>query len=414
MLVLSLVLATTTVPVTADAATHTEKAFGKTRINVAGIWVLEACGNVLGATEHTPCCPLEGAQPGDCGTELNGPFCMGDPDIHVTQSGNTIVASEGDVNENPFTLQGRIKGNSVVFTIKGEGINPCLPGSHTTDYYGKIKGATIEGRFSGYGSWSYEDEEGNIKTEHYTWRGKFTVGIIRPPVLLVHGFLGSSRSWNGMKSWLENDGFQVFIIDYHVYPFTDIKTLGEQKLKERIHDILYKSNHGDHDRSNDLPGGITYANSGITKVDIVAHSMGGLISRWYTTSDSYNNDVKRLIMIGTPNHGTVAWGIGDAWKAVRQMRPGSNFLNELNEKPLANDVMHSVLAGTGYKTPTDGIPEITDETDEKTTMKGDKYVTVKSASLEEKGVPLSDVKAKHSLLIRSKDIYEKYVKNFLK
>ena len=45
--------------------------------------------------------------------------------------------------------------------------------------------------------------------------------------------------------------------------------------------------------------------SGSNKVDIVCHSMGGLVSRSYIQSDYYNYDVNKLIMIGTPNYGSV-------------------------------------------------------------------------------------------------------------
>ncbi|OGG51387.1 hypothetical protein A2704_03395 [Candidatus Kaiserbacteria bacterium RIFCSPHIGHO2_01_FULL_54_36b] len=42
---------------------------------------------------------------------------------------------------------------------------------------------------------------------------------------------------------------------------------------------------------------------GCTKVDIVAHSMGGLVARYYIQSDDYDNDVDQLIFLGTPHLG---------------------------------------------------------------------------------------------------------------
>jgi hypothetical protein len=39
------------------------------------------------------------------------------------------------------------------------------------------------------------------------------------------------------------------------------------------------------------------------KVDIIAHSMGGLVVRAYIQSDAYENDIRRFIMLGTPNEG---------------------------------------------------------------------------------------------------------------
>lgn len=44
--------------------------------------------------------------------------------------------------------------------------------------------------------------------------------------------------------------------------------------------------------------------TGKTKVDIVAHSMGGLVARAYIQSADFKNDVDRLIMVGTPNQGS--------------------------------------------------------------------------------------------------------------
>jgi len=39
------------------------------------------------------------------------------------------------------------------------------------------------------------------------------------------------------------------------------------------------------------------------KVDLVAHSMGGLVSRQYIQSDNYENDVGKMIFLGTPHLG---------------------------------------------------------------------------------------------------------------
>ena len=58
------------------------------------------------------------------------------------------------------------------------------------------------------------------------------------------------------------------------------------------------------------------AKSGKRQVDIIAHSMGGLLSRAYIQSGNYQDDVLRLIMLGTPNKGAsgayVAWEGGES------------------------------------------------------------------------------------------------------
>ena len=59
--------------------------------------------------------------------------------------------------------------------------------------------------------------------------------------------------------------------------------------------------------------------TGHPKVDIVAHSMGGLLARAYIQSDFYEDDVGRLAMVGTPNEGAAnayfLWYGGDTTTA---------------------------------------------------------------------------------------------------
>ena len=66
------------------------------------------------------------------------------------------------------------------------------------------------------------------------------------------------------------------------------------------------------------------------KFDLVGFSMGGLVSRYYVQKLDGAPRVRRLVTISAPNHGTVwAWLSGRS--GVREMRPGSEMLRELNE-----------------------------------------------------------------------------------
>jgi pimeloyl-ACP methyl ester carboxylesterase len=66
--------------------------------------------------------------------------------------------------------------------------------------------------------------------------------------------------------------------------------------------------------------------TGKGKVDIVAHSMGGLVARAYIQSDDYlsRDDVDHLVMVGTPNHGSpiayYLWEGGSAASTVGSRR----------------------------------------------------------------------------------------------
>jgi triacylglycerol lipase len=65
------------------------------------------------------------------------------------------------------------------------------------------------------------------------------------------------------------------------------------------------------------------------KFDLVGFSMGGLVCRYYLQKLGGTSRVRRFVTISTPNNGSLwAWfGGGDG---VREMRPGSEMLRELN------------------------------------------------------------------------------------
>lgn len=65
-------------------------------------------------------------------------------------------------------------------------------------------------------------------------------------------------------------------------------------------------------------------------INLVGFSMGGLICRYYWQFLACNSNVERLITIATPHHGT--WSaFFTLCPACIQMRPGSRFLQKLNQ-----------------------------------------------------------------------------------
>lgn len=95
----------------------------------------------------------------------------------------------------------------------------------------------------------------------------------------------------------------------------------------------------------------------VQKIDIIAHSMGGLISRWYIEKFDKSDSVDKLIMIGTPNRGTEQcnpesdltdyyWlrNYKGHYTDIDQMRPDSDFVkNDLGYDGRSN---YYIIAGT--------------------------------------------------------------------
>jgi triacylglycerol lipase len=131
------------------------------------------------------------------------------------------------------------------------------------------------------------------------------------PILFVHGWSESASAWNTMVANFEKDGYAKSELSAYSYNTSNSnKTTAENEVKARV-EALKKA-------------------TGATKVDIVAHSMGSLNSRWYIKFVAGGEaNVDDWVSLGGPNHGTefANWCFSTA---CVEMRVGSKFLGELN------------------------------------------------------------------------------------
>lgn len=87
------------------------------------------------------------------------------------------------------------------------------------------------------------------------------------------------------------------------------------------------------------------ASVGGGRIDLVAHSLGGLISRYYLQRLGGARRVDRLITLGTPHHGTHAATFMPTG-LVGQLLPDGPFLRELNAQPAPEGLrVTSIVAG---------------------------------------------------------------------
>jgi len=130
----------------------------------------------------------------------------------------------------------------------------------------------------------------------------------KPPVVLLHGFIDNRSVFVLLRRTLAQHGRQqVESLNYS--PLTcDIRTAAEL-LGRHIEEICERT--GSH------------------QVDIVGHSLGGLIARYYVQRLGGDIRVRTLVTLGTPHSGTRVAPLANAHPIVRQMRPGSELLEEL-------------------------------------------------------------------------------------
>jgi pimeloyl-ACP methyl ester carboxylesterase len=128
---------------------------------------------------------------------------------------------------------------------------------------------------------------------------------VRNPVIIIPGIVGS---WNPDVFLLNGSGGNwSFVPSDHTYDnlikaFEDKGYVKDQNLFVAFYD--WRENNNLSAQTYLIPViDEALAHSSSTKVDIVAHSMGGLVARSYIEGPNYRNDVENLVMLGTPNLG---------------------------------------------------------------------------------------------------------------
>jgi triacylglycerol esterase/lipase EstA (alpha/beta hydrolase family) len=153
------------------------------------------------------------------------------------------------------------------------------------------------------------------------------------PVVLVHGtFADMSNSWQAISPLLKNNGYCVFALNYGdyngsgaigVYGVDDIPTSAGE-LNAFVDKVR--------------------AATGAAEVDIVGHSQGGMMPRYYLKYLGGASEVRVLVGLSPSNHGTTLNGLfilsnffpganqftGALCPACEQQRAGSAFITNLN------------------------------------------------------------------------------------
>jgi triacylglycerol esterase/lipase EstA (alpha/beta hydrolase family) len=192
------------------------------------------------------------------------------------------------------------------------------------------------------------------------------------PILLVHGWTGTGGSFDEMIPKLQAQGLTVLDCDSSKTG-TQALTYAPTSSSQHISYIAGKILQPKIDSCLTSNG---YSTS--QKIDIVAHSMGGLTARflieqggadvdnwssstgWYgdgvaDVSTKWKNQVDDLVMLGTPNHGTIlAWfpstlPVFGVWTSSGgDMRAGSKFLSLMGYSEPAGEYYDCIGGNPSY------------------------------------------------------------------
>jgi triacylglycerol lipase len=154
-------------------------------------------------------------------------------------------------------------------------------------------------------------------------------------VVLVHGVLGQGFVyWNLLKRYLTSDSHHFHDVRLPFFGFGDLRE-SARHLANEVDRILAECDpRVDRDQ-----------------IDLIAHSAGGLVARYYIKYLGGAPKIHSLVTLGTPHHGTYTSALFPLHPVARQTLPGSDFLKELNAGPDTTLPIHY----TSVYSKTDGV-----------------------------------------------------------
>jgi triacylglycerol lipase len=141
------------------------------------------------------------------------------------------------------------------------------------------------------------------------------------PVILVHGTAENMfDNWQAMAPALKAAGYCVYAFDYGSYNGSGV--LGVYGIGP--------IEHSAQELAAEI--GTVLAQTGASRVDLVGHSQGGMMPRYYLKNIDAAK-VDDLVALSPSNHGTtnqLASPLGGACPACAQQAAGSSFITQLN------------------------------------------------------------------------------------
>jgi pimeloyl-ACP methyl ester carboxylesterase len=121
-----------------------------------------------------------------------------------------------------------------------------------------------------------------------------TLTVVRPPIMLLHGLWANAGSWN--SNYARNDAFHTtYAGDYSATNGSSF-SVNEPYVDQAVQIALSQFRQKQY---------------AATQADVIAHSMGGILTRLYAGSNSFQQpsnynqgDIRRLVTLDTPHFGS--------------------------------------------------------------------------------------------------------------
>lgn len=158
------------------------------------------------------------------------------------------------------------------------------------------------------------------------------IALTGVPVIFVHGYQANGGIFENLRDFLFSKGIDNNAISYKSENgvASSAKELNAYLLQQRT----------------------TYLSKGVQvkKFDLIAHSMGGLVARYYTCSDDYirNENVRKLIFLSVPHQGSPWASIGLGYyndQGIKDLVPDSELLSIKLPAMINNGLNNTIQVG---------------------------------------------------------------------
>jgi pimeloyl-ACP methyl ester carboxylesterase len=233
--------------------------------------------------------------------------------------------------------------------------------------------------------------------------GSLSVSVKPRPVVMVHGFIANSKTWTaylGPQGYLAEMGLQGFAVgDGQFRGVMDTGSLSEpfKRTNTIAQNAVILGEYIDHVQQA----------TGAEKVDLLVHSMGGLILRYYIDRLMTNDNVAQLIILGSPMAGSTCSilpaSLGMMLPATLELQP-SYMVNVFNQQIVhRKGVPFHALAGTklldAVEAPCTSVPS---------------DVVVALDSVRAIPMPVEEIPLLHTELTTSREVFTRFVSHLLK
>ena len=139
---------------------------------------------------------------------------------------------------------------------------------------------------------------------------RFSMQLLQPGIVMVHGLNSSSKEFHGLYCFLKRKKYKKYQLLAINYPDSLGFVKNMNVVPKAIDSLLFM-----------MEKNLIIS----TKVDLIGHSMGGIMSRLYVQGEACDRkDVNRLITCNTPHSGS----------------PVANFVRDSSNKVLINKIRH--------------------------------------------------------------------------